>query len=102
MSNISHFKLGDICTLNNGCTPHFGPNLGNIPVISAGKGPITYYHNIYNVEKDTIIIIKYGGNAGYVLKADMNVFVTNYAMYVSNINESLVDHKYLYYILKKY
>ena len=71
---------------------------GKFPVIGGGQSPLGY-HNIYNAEKNTILISKDGAYAGFISKYDTKVFVSNHGIYISKIREN-INRDYIYYYLK--
>lgn len=69
---------------------------GNIPVY--GGNGILGYTDIYNAEKDNIIIGRVGAYCGCVYKNDSKCWISDNAI-VGNVKEGY-DYKYMYYLLK--
>ena len=94
-------KLGDICEIKNGTSITKDKlKTGNIQVVGGGVKPLGF-HNIHNLEKNTILISKDGANAGFVSIYDNPIFATGHALFINNIHLN-VKKFYLYYILKHF
>jgi restriction endonuclease S subunit len=92
-------KLGDICEFKNGTNITKDKLIkGEYAVIGGGQSPLGY-HNINNVDENTILISKDGAYAGFVSKYDKKVFVSNHGIYISKIKEN-INKDYIYHILK--
>lgn len=91
--------LGDICEFKNGTNITKDKLIiGEYPVVGGGQSPLGY-HNIYNVDENTILISKDGAYAGFVSKYNKKVFVSNHGIYISKIKEN-INKDYIYYLLK--
>jgi len=91
--------LGDICEFKNGVNiTKEKLIIGEYPVVGGGQSPLGY-HNVYNVDENTIIISKDGAYAGFVSKYNKKVFVSNHGIYISKIKEH-INKDYIYYLLK--
>lgn len=94
-------KLGEICEIKNGTSITKDKlKTGNIQVVGGGVKPLGF-HNIHNLEKNTILISKDGANAGFVSIYDNPIFATGHALFINNIHLN-VKKFYLYYILKHF
>ena len=92
--------LGEVCEFKNGTNITKDKLIiGEYPVVGGGQSPLGY-HNIYNVNENTILISKDGAYAGFISKYNKKVFVSNHGIYISNIKENVVNKDYIYYILK--
>ena len=92
-------KLGDICEFKNGTNITKDKLvIGEYPVVGGGQSPLGY-HNIYNVDENTILISKDGAYAGFVSKYNKKVFVSNHGIYISKMKEN-INKDYIYYLLK--
>jgi type I restriction-modification system DNA methylase subunit len=91
--------LGEICECKNGTNITKDKLIiGEYPVVGGGQSPLGY-HNIYNVDENTILISKDGAYAGFVSKYNKKVFVSNHGIYISKIKEN-INKDYIYYLLK--
>jgi type I restriction-modification system DNA methylase subunit len=91
--------LGNICEFKNGTNITKDKLIiGEYPVVGGGQSPLGY-HNIYNVDENTILISKDGAYAGFVSKYNKKVFVSNHGIYISKIKEN-INKDYIYYLLK--
>ena len=92
-------ELGDLCEFKNGTNITKDKLIiGEYPVVGGGQSPLGY-HNIYNVDENTILISKDGAYAGFVSKYNKKVFVSNHGIYISKIKEN-INKYYIYYLLK--
>jgi restriction endonuclease S subunit len=94
-------NLGDICKIKNGKSitkKDLKP--GDIPVLGGGVKPLGF-HNIHNIEKNTITISKDGANAGYVNIFNEPIYATGHCLYITNINNN-VNYKYLFFNMKNF
>jgi len=102
-SSCKWCKLKDVCGIGNGKSitkKNLVPE-GNIPVVGGGI-KLVGYHNVSNLEKDSITISKDGANAGYVAFQVKAIFATGHCLYIKDINKEKIRKKYLYFILKKF
>ena len=91
--------LGEVCEFKNGINITKDKLIiGEYPVVGGGQSPLGY-HNIYNVDENTILISKDGAYAGFVSKYNKKVFVSNHGIYISKIKEN-INKDYIYYLLK--
>ena len=91
--------LGEVCEFKNGTNITKDKLIiGEYPVVGGGQSPLGY-HNIYNVDENTILISKDGAYAGFVSKYNNKVFVSNHGIYISKIKEN-INKDYIYYLLK--
>jgi type I restriction enzyme, S subunit len=93
--------LGEVCEIANGKSiTKKDLKDGKIPVVGGGVKPLGF-HNIHNIENNTIIISKDGANAGYVNIFKEPIFATGHCLYIKNI-DACITKKYLYFIMKRF
>ena len=91
--------LGEVCEFKNGTNITKDKLIiGEYPVVGGGQSPLGY-HNIYNVDENTILISKDGAYAGFVSKYNKKIFVSNHGIYISKMKEN-INKDYIYYLLK--
>jgi type I restriction enzyme, S subunit len=97
---ISQVLLKDICTINLGDNKKPEPSdyRSYYPIIGGGISP-SGYTSTYNVNAGTIIINIAGYNIGRILRLDTPAYVNENAIYISNINDNIIDADYLYWYL---
>ena len=94
-------KLGEVLEIANGKSiTKKDLKEGKIPVVGGGVKPLGF-HNIHNIEKNTIIISKDGANAGYVNIFKEPIFATGHCLYIKNIDACIIK-KYIYFIMKHF
>ena len=98
-NGVEHKKLGDVCTVATGdqLNKSLLTDNGEYPVYNGGMAPSGYW-NDYNAESDTIIISQGGASAGYVNFVATNFWAGAHCYIVKP--SSLIENKYLYYLLK--
>lgn len=93
-----YVKLGELCTIKHGDRVTKAElKEGKYPVLGGGANYMGYY-NTFNITKGTITI-SCGGSVGQVSMADCDLFLTDNAMYLTNIKD-IINPNYLYYYLK--
>jgi type I restriction-modification system DNA methylase subunit len=91
--------LGEVCEFKNGTNITKNKLInGEYPVVGGGQSPLGY-HNVHNVDENTILISKDGAYAGYVSKYNKKVFVSNHGIYISKLKIN-INKDYIYYLLK--
>lgn len=98
-NGVEYKKLGDVCTVATGeqLNKSLLTDNGEYPVYNGGMAPSGYW-NDYNAESDTIIISQGGASAGYVNFVATNFWAGAHCYIVKP--SSLIENKYLYYLLK--
>ena len=98
-NGVEYKKLGDVCAVVTGdqINKSLLTDNGEYPVYNGGMAPSGYW-NDYNAESDTIIISQGGASAGYVNFVPTNFWAGAHCYIVKP--SSLIENKYLYYLLK--
>ena len=98
---VTNLKLIDFAEIKTGkgivtsdCT-----DKGDYPVISGGIDIMGYYSS-YNREAKTVTISRVGANAGFVNYITTNFYLNDKCFSVIPKNKSIINNKYLFYLLK--
>jgi len=93
--------LGDICIIKTGQSINkiqIDKNPGIYPVINSGKEPLGYINN-WNTEDDPIGIASRGAGVGQVTWTSGKYFRGNLNYSVTILDKSIIQNKYLFYVL---
>lgn len=98
---VTNLKLIDFAEIKTGkgivtsdCT-----DKGDYPVISGGIDIMGYYSS-YNREAKTVTISRVGANAGFVNYITTKFYLNDKCFSVIPRNKSIINNKYLFYLLK--
>ena len=98
---VTNLKLIDFAEIKTGkgivtsdCT-----DKGDYPVISGGIDIMGYYSS-YNREAKTVTISRVGANAGFVNYITTKFYLNDKCFSIIPRNKSIINNKYLFYLLK--
>lgn len=99
--DVEWLPLGDICIIKTGQSINkiqIDKNPGIYPVINSGKEPLGYINN-WNTEDDPIGIASRGAGVGQVTWTSGKYFRGNLNYSVTILDKSIIQNKYLFYVL---
>ena len=94
-------KLGDVCEIKTGQTVSkniIAENEGEFPVINSGREPLGFI-NTWNTDNDPIGVTSRGAGVGSITWQEGKYFRGNLNYSVSINNFSILNTKFLYYLL---
>lgn len=96
---LVEYKLGEISQPKQWSTISKTQLTGSGYPVYGANGKIGFY-NEYNHEKETVVVTCRGATCGNVNITEPYSYVTGNAMSLDNVNEDIINKKYLFYLLK--